>query len=459
LSWSAPSNGGLPITGYVVTPSVNGVAQTAIETGSAATSFTVTGLTNGTAYQFTVSARNVVGLGGASSRSAAVTPLGDLVAVTPKRIFDTRPGESPDALRDVPKTPVVPAAPLQVRFGDLPGLTPPTGIGAVSLNVAVTNPATAGFITVYPCGERKLVASVNFVAGQTVSNAVIAPVSADGDVCFFSSTPADLIVDLNSWFPSGSGYTAVGPDRVLDTRPGESPEALRAVPKVQVTPEAPLEVQVGALPGGITPADGVGAVSLNVAVTNPAAAGFVTVFPCADRRLVASVNYSAGQTVSNAVIAPVSPSGRICFFSSSPTDLIVDINGWFPSGSGFTGVGPERVFDTRPGESPDALRSVPKTRVAPAVPLEVQFTDMAGIIPAGGVGAVSLNVAVTDPEAAGFITVFPCGTRELIASVNYTAGQTVSNAVIAPVSPAGKVCFFSSSSTDLIVDVNGWFAS
>ena len=57
--------------------------------------------------------------------------------------------------------------------------------------------------------------------------------------------------------------------------------------------------------------------------------GFVTVFPCANPKLVASVNFDAGATTSNAVIAPVSASGTVCFTSLVPTDLIVDINGWF----------------------------------------------------------------------------------------------------------------------------------
>ena len=138
-------------------------------------------------------------------------------------------------------------------------------------------------------------------------------------------------MDINGWFPAGS-FTAVGPERVFDTRPGQPGTPLVVVPLAQVLPGADLAVQVSNLGGGtITPASGVGAVSLNVAVTNPAAAGFVTVYPCANRTLVASVNFVAGQTVSNAVIAPVSPAGTICFYSLVPTDLIVDINGWFPA--------------------------------------------------------------------------------------------------------------------------------
>ena len=72
VSWTAPvSDGGLPITAYTVTSAPGGV--TATTTG---TSVAVTGLTNGTAYTFTVTATNAVGSSASSALSSAVTPTG-----------------------------------------------------------------------------------------------------------------------------------------------------------------------------------------------------------------------------------------------------------------------------------------------------------------------------------------------------------------------------------------------
>lgn len=70
VSWKPPaSQGGAPITLYTVTASPGGKSCTA--TG---TSCTVSGLTNGTAYTFRVTAKNSAGTGPASDPSAAVTP-------------------------------------------------------------------------------------------------------------------------------------------------------------------------------------------------------------------------------------------------------------------------------------------------------------------------------------------------------------------------------------------------
>ncbi|MGZ6986614.1 MAG: hypothetical protein ACXVKP_17085, partial [Ilumatobacteraceae bacterium] len=289
-------------------------------------------------------------------------------------------------------------------------------------------------------------------------NAVLAPVSATGMVCFYSMSPTDLVVDINGWMATGSAFTAVSPSRVFDTRPGESPGALRTVAKTPVGGSNGLEVQMTNLTG-ITPATGVGAVSLNVGVTNPVAAGFLTVYACGTRQLVSSVNYAAGETVSNAVIAPLSPTGTVCFYSMANTDVVIDINGWFASGSAYNPVGPNRLFDTRAGESPNALRSVAPVKVGGSYILEVKVASLDGLTPSTGVGAVALNVVATNGTAAGFITAYACGATPFAANVNFAAGVTRSNLAIVPVSADGTVCFFANQPVDIVVDLDGWFAS
>ena len=377
--------------------------------------------------------------------------------VGPVRVFDTRAGQSSDALRAVSKGQVSGGFELEVKMTALGSLVPADGVGAVSLNVTSTGSGAAGYVTVYDCGVREFVASVNFAAGETVGNGVIVPVSPDGTVCFYSTTPTDIVVDMNGWFADGEAFTGVGPKRVFDTRAGQSPNSARAVVKQQVSGRYVLEVKMTAL-GSFVPAAGVGAVSLNVASEGSEAAGYITIYDCGVREFVASVNFAAGATVGNAVIAPVSADGTVCFYSTTPTDIVVDINGWFADGEAFTGVGPKRVFDTRASHSPNSARAVAKKQVSGGYVLEVKMTELGSFVPAEGVVLVSLNVTSTGSGAAGYVTVYDCGVREFVASVNFAAGATVGNAVIAPVSADGTVCFYSTTPTDIVVDINGWFA-
>jgi hypothetical protein len=77
VSWKAPAdNGGSPITGYIVTPFQNGVAQPARPFDASTTTRTITGLTGGSRYTFTVAAQNAAGIGPASPQSSPVVALG-----------------------------------------------------------------------------------------------------------------------------------------------------------------------------------------------------------------------------------------------------------------------------------------------------------------------------------------------------------------------------------------------
>ena len=79
VSWTAPSSNGSPITSYTITPYIGTQAQTPVPLNSGtATAATVTGLTNGTTYTFTVAANSANGDGPASSQSGSVTPYDTL---------------------------------------------------------------------------------------------------------------------------------------------------------------------------------------------------------------------------------------------------------------------------------------------------------------------------------------------------------------------------------------------
>jgi hypothetical protein len=90
LSWTAPFDGGSPITGYTVTPSIGGQPGTPIDLAGTATTHTVGDLDPSQRYTFTVAAKNGGGVGPSSGASAAVWPHRGLPQL---RIGDVRANE------------------------------------------------------------------------------------------------------------------------------------------------------------------------------------------------------------------------------------------------------------------------------------------------------------------------------------------------------------------------------
>ena len=180
-------------------------------------------------------------------------------------------------------------------------------------------------------------------------------------------------------------------------------------------------------------------------------------YPCGEAVPNASnLNYGSGQIIPNAVVTGLGTDGKVCLFSQSATDVIVDVNGWFDTPPGFTPMAPVRVADTRATEGVDVAFPVNKVKLAAGVPLVVPVAGQFGV-PADA-GAVSLNVTVVGPVGDGYLTLYPCGiSMPNVSNLNYSSGQTVPNAVLTGIGSGGSVCVYSLVPTDVIIDLNGWF--
>jgi len=71
---------------------------------------------------------------------------------------------------------------------------------AVVLNITATNATGAGFITAFPCGSsRPLASNLNYALGQTVANTVVAGLGDAGAICLFASVITDLVADVEGF--------------------------------------------------------------------------------------------------------------------------------------------------------------------------------------------------------------------------------------------------------------------
>jgi hypothetical protein len=382
-----------------------------------------------------------------------VTDSSGLTSIVTRTVVVIQPlssGAIRFAAGQVIELPVIGTA-LTAPNGD--ALVVPATATAASINVTGVTPGGSGFITVWPCGvERPLASNLNYVAGDVVPNGVLAPIGSNGKVCIYSLVDTDLVVDVAGWF-EGDAFVGATPLRLRDTR-----ETSRVTSAQELVLQV-ADIDANTADGSATrvPAD-VGAVALNVTVVSPHSAGFVTVYPCGARPLASNVNYVAGQVVPNGVIAPVSADGEVCIYSLAPTDIVVDLAGWFP-GNAFTAATPQRLVDTRNGTGGLQGRLTPASQLN--VPVHGQTLSVSGNsaqVPLSATAA-ALNVTVVNPEGAGFATVWPCSAdRPLASNLNFVAGQVVANNVIAPIGDQGSVCFYTSTPSDIIVDIAGYFS-
>ena len=196
--------------------------------------------------------------------------------------------------------------------------------------------------------------------------------------------------------------------------------------------------------------------SLNVTLVPPSnhPIAYLTIWPTGELQpLVSTMNSLDGRVKANAAIVPAGSVGSVDVYVSNTTNVILDVNGYFtPPASNtyqFYPLTPCRIVDTRGGDGGILQAGIERDYTIPGT---------CGV--PSSATAYSFNVTVL-PSAGGldYLTVWPEGEpRPGVSTLNDNTGTIVANAAIVPAGSGVTAFYAHSNSTNLLLDVNGYFA-
>jgi len=258
---------------------------------------------------------------------------------------------------------------------------------------------------------------------------------------------------------------AVAPCRVVDTR---GPNGTFGGPPIQGNQSRSFPIPQG---GCSIPA-GAAAYSLNVTVVPRGQLGYLTIWPTGENQpLVSTMNSPDGRVKANAAIVPAGDQGAVSVYVTDTSDVILDIDGYFgaaaennfPAQSSlqFYPVTPCRVVDTRQTNFPQGL-GPPSFGSMETRSLPVLSSPCLQGLP-NQPAAYSFNATVVPQPAGhplGYLTLWPTAQQQpVVSTLNNPTATVVANAAIVPAGSNGAISAFTYDSTDLILDINGYFAA
>jgi hypothetical protein len=178
------------------------------------------------------------------------------------------------------------------------------------------------------------------------------------------------------------------------------------------------------------------------------------------------MNSPDGRIKANAAIVPAGSQGAVSVYVSNTTDVILDIDGYFTTpGSGtyqFYPLTPCRLVDTRgtDGELGGPRLAAQGQRTFPVLSATSCFQQVPpGVTPA----AYSLNFTVVpnpSGQPLGYLSVWPAGDPQAgVSTLNNPKATDVANAAIVPAGANGAIEVYAYNTTDLLIDINGYFAA
>ena len=218
----------------------------------------------------------------------------------------------------------------------------PSTATAVVANLTAERATAPSFLTVYPAGAaRPLASNLNFpkqARNVAIANRVTVEVGTSGQIEVYNHAgTVDVDVDVDGYYTglggTGSVFVPITPVRVADTRTSSLVGA--GTPIAPNTTESFLLAAAGS---GI-PAGTATAVAANFTVISGDAPGYLTVYPTSDTTnpVASDVNWVANESVPNFTIADIDSAGKVDVFNShgATINLAIDVFGYFePSNAG-----------------------------------------------------------------------------------------------------------------------------
>jgi len=340
------------------------------------------------------------------------------------------------------------------------------------------NPSEVGQLvtltaTVSPSGPPMPTGTVSFTSNGTgISGCTAVPLNSEMAMCMTSTLAVgtDAIVAMYSGdsnymgssgmlsqivnpIPSPVQFVPVTPCRIVDTR---NASGTFGGPAIAGNMSRSFPLSLSGNPCNI-PSEAI-AYSLNVTVVPQTTLGYLTIWPTGEGQpTVSTLNSPDGRIKANAAIVPAgTPSGSVSVYVTDTTNVILDIDGYFAapvSGSlAFYPLTPCRIVDTRNGQDQGTLQAG----------VERDYTIPGNCGVPNNAEAYSFNVTVL-PAAGGldYLTVWPKGdSRPTVSTLNDNTATVVANAAIVPAGSQNATAFYAhSNNTDLLVDVDGYFAT
>jgi len=204
------------------------------------------------------------------------------------------------------------------------------------------------------------------------------------------------------------------------------------------------------------------AYSLNVTVVPHGSLNYLTVWPTGGKQpWVSTLNSYDGRIKANAAIVPAGVNGAVSFYATNTTDLVLDIDGYFAPVSNstlaFYSLTPCRVLDTRNpnGDLGGPYLQGQQERDFPVLESKCIPSNANAV-------AYSMNFTVVpyNVQELGYLTVWPKGeSQPWVSTLNNSTGTDVANAAIVPAGNEGEISVYPSNNTNLVVDINGYFAA